>query len=46
MQTRAKSATGRLAGLDVLRGVAAGAVMIHHHGQYYDELYAAACRCR
>jgi peptidoglycan/LPS O-acetylase OafA/YrhL len=29
----------RIAGLDVLRGIAAGAVMIHHHGQYYDELY-------
>ena len=33
------SGTGRLAGLDVLRGIAAGAVMIHHHGQYYDVLY-------
>src|SRR5882757_7319549 len=29
----------RLAGLDVLRGVAAAAVMLHHHGQYYDVLY-------
>jgi peptidoglycan/LPS O-acetylase OafA/YrhL len=25
--------------LDVLRGFAAVAVMVHHHGQYYDELY-------
>src|SRR4051812_204197 len=33
------SVAGRIAGLDVLRGTAAGAVMIHHHGQYYDELY-------
>jgi peptidoglycan/LPS O-acetylase OafA/YrhL len=31
--------TGRLRGLDVLRGCAAGAVMLHHHGQYYDVLY-------
>jgi len=30
---------GRLVGLDVLRGFAAVAVMLHHHGQYYDELY-------
>ncbi len=29
----------RIAGLDVLRGFAAAAVMLHHHGQYYDELY-------
>lgn len=29
----------RLVGLDVLRGFAAVAVMLHHHGQYYDELY-------
>lgn len=29
----------RLVGLDVLRGCAAAAVMLHHHGQYYDELY-------
>jgi peptidoglycan/LPS O-acetylase OafA/YrhL len=29
----------RLVGLDVLRGFAAVAVMVHHHGQYYDELY-------
>jgi len=29
----------RLSGLDALRGLAAGAVMLHHHGQYYDELY-------
>src|SRR5260221_8118683 len=29
----------RLAGLDVLRGCAAGAVMLHHHGQYYDVLF-------
>lgn len=34
-----KSGAERLAGLDVLRGFAAGAVMIHHHGQYYDVLY-------
>jgi peptidoglycan/LPS O-acetylase OafA/YrhL len=26
-------------GLDVLRGCAAAAVMLHHHGQYYDVLY-------
>jgi peptidoglycan/LPS O-acetylase OafA/YrhL len=39
MQMAATSGAGRLAGLDVLRGIAAGAVMIHHHGQYYDELY-------
>lgn len=30
---------GRLAGLDVLRGLAATAVMLHHHGEYYDVLY-------
>lgn len=29
----------RIASLDVLRGFAAGAVMLHHHGQYYDVLY-------
>jgi peptidoglycan/LPS O-acetylase OafA/YrhL len=29
----------RIAGLDVLRGCAAGAVMLHHHAQYYDVLY-------
>jgi peptidoglycan/LPS O-acetylase OafA/YrhL len=29
----------RIAGLDVLRGFAALAVMLHHHGQYYDVLY-------
>ena len=29
----------RIAGLDVLRGFAAVAVMLHHHGQYYDVLY-------
>jgi peptidoglycan/LPS O-acetylase OafA/YrhL len=34
-----KSGAARLAGLDVLRGIAAGAVMLHHHGQYYDVLY-------
>ncbi|MBN9086646.1 MAG: acyltransferase [Reyranella sp.] len=34
-----KSGAGRLAGLDVLRGIAASAVMIHHHAQYYDVLY-------
>src|SRR5688572_21822797 len=32
--------TGRLAGLDVLRGLAAAAVMLHHHGEYYDVLYS------
>lgn len=31
---------GRLAGLDVLRGLAAAAVMLHHHGEYYDALYS------
>ena len=30
---------GRIGGLDVLRGCAAAAVMLHHHGQYYDVLY-------
>ena len=30
---------GRIQGLDVLRGAAAVAVMLHHHGQYYDVLY-------
>jgi peptidoglycan/LPS O-acetylase OafA/YrhL len=25
--------------LDALRGIAAGAVMLHHHGQYYDVLF-------
>jgi peptidoglycan/LPS O-acetylase OafA/YrhL len=34
-----KSGGQRLAGLDVLRGFAAVAVMVHHHGQYYDVLY-------
>jgi peptidoglycan/LPS O-acetylase OafA/YrhL len=34
-----KSGVERLVGLDVLRGFAAVAVMVHHHGQYYDELY-------
>jgi len=29
----------RIVGLDVLRGFAAVAVMLHHHGQYYDVLY-------
>ncbi|MBV8191253.1 MAG: acyltransferase [Alphaproteobacteria bacterium] len=29
----------RLAGLDALRGIAAAAVMLHHHGQYYDVLF-------
>jgi peptidoglycan/LPS O-acetylase OafA/YrhL len=29
----------RIAGLDVLRGCAAAAVMLHHHGQYYDVLF-------
>ena len=39
MRAGPKSAGGRLVGLDVLRGFAAVAVMLHHHGQYYDELY-------
>ena len=39
MQAGVNSGGHRLAGLDVLRGFAACAVMIHHHGQYYDELY-------
>jgi uncharacterized membrane protein len=30
----------RLIGMDALRGCAAAAVMLHHHGQYYDVLYA------
>jgi peptidoglycan/LPS O-acetylase OafA/YrhL len=30
----------RLIGLDALRGCAAAAVMLHHHGHYYDVLYA------
>lgn len=34
-----KSGASRLVGLDVLRGLAALAVMLHHHGQYYDVLY-------
>ncbi len=34
-----RSGAERIAGLDVLRGFAAAAVMLHHHGQYYDELY-------
>jgi len=34
-----RAGTERIAGLDVLRGFAAAAVMLHHHGQYYDELY-------
>jgi peptidoglycan/LPS O-acetylase OafA/YrhL len=29
-----------LIGLDALRGCAAAAVMLHHHGQYYDVLYS------
>jgi len=29
----------RIIGLDALRGLAAGAVMLHHHAQYYDVLY-------
>lgn len=46
MRARFKSGGGRLAGvnrllgLDVLRGFAAVAVMVHHHGQYYDQLYS------
>jgi peptidoglycan/LPS O-acetylase OafA/YrhL len=39
MREGQKSDGERLVGLDVLRGFAAFAVMIHHHGQYYDELY-------
>ena len=39
MRARVKSGGERLVGLDVLRGFAAVAVMVHHHGQYYDELY-------
>jgi len=34
-----RDASERLVGLDVLRGFAAFAVMLHHHGQYYDVLY-------
>lgn len=34
-----RAGTERIAGLDVLRGLAAAAVMLHHHGQYYDVLY-------
>lgn len=34
-----RAAAERIAGLDVLRGFAAAAVMLHHHGQYYDVLY-------
>lgn len=34
-----KAGASRLLGLDVLRGFAAVAVMLHHHGQYYDVLY-------
>ena len=29
----------RIAGLDVLRGCAAMAVMLHHHAHYYDDLF-------
>src|SRR5258707_4502662 len=29
----------RIASLDVLRGCAAAAVMLHHHGQYYEVLF-------
>ena len=29
----------RIIGLDALRGLAAGAVLLHHHAQYYDVLY-------
>lgn len=39
MRAGLKSGGERLVGLDVLRGFAAVAVMVHHHGQYYDELY-------
>jgi len=34
-----KTVGDRLLGLDVLRGFAALAVMLHHHGGYYDWLY-------
>ncbi len=34
-----QSGQARIGGLDVLRGAAAAAVMLHHHGQYYDVLY-------
>jgi peptidoglycan/LPS O-acetylase OafA/YrhL len=34
-----RAGTEHIAGLDVLRGFAASAVMLHHHGQYYDVLY-------
>jgi peptidoglycan/LPS O-acetylase OafA/YrhL len=30
----------RIIGLDALRGLAAGAVLLHHHGQYYDVIFA------
>jgi peptidoglycan/LPS O-acetylase OafA/YrhL len=33
------STRGRIEGLDVLRGLAAVAVVLHHHTQYYDVLY-------
>lgn len=32
-------AESRILGLDVLRGFAAFAVMLYHHGWYYDQLY-------
>jgi peptidoglycan/LPS O-acetylase OafA/YrhL len=32
--------TRRLVGLDALRGLAAGAVLLHHHAQYYDVLFS------
>src|ERR1051325_8284919 len=31
--------TRRIVGLDALRGLAAGAVLLHHHAQYYDVLF-------
>ena len=34
-----RSGAERIVGLDVLRGFAAVAVMLQHHGQYYDVLY-------
>ncbi len=34
-----RPSVGRIEGLDVLRGAAAAAVMLHHEGQYYDVLY-------
>lgn len=38
--SRASSKPDRIKSLDVLRGLAATAVMLHHYTQYYDVLYA------